>query len=75
MSGSGGDHDAKFLAGLLAGGAAMPLDRLIARVWPTGAADRTHPAATQWVRRWGPHRIAATPLPCACATGRCEVCN
>ena len=38
-------------------------------------ADGTHPAAREWVRRWGPAR-ALTALPdCACAAGRCGICN
>lgn len=45
------------------------------RPWPGGHADRTEPAALEWVRRWGPARLAATPLDCSCRRGRCAVCN
>jgi hypothetical protein len=37
--------------------------------------DRTAAAARDWVRRWGPHRLASLQLPCTCAVGRCRVCN
>jgi uncharacterized protein YgbK (DUF1537 family) len=45
------------------------------RTWPGGTADRTEPAALEWVRRWGPGRLTASPLDCSCEQGRCAVCN
>jgi hypothetical protein len=53
-------------------GASSPLGAHLA----TGSAnDRHEPAAAEWVRRWRPARAAA-PLPsCACAAGRCGICN
>ncbi len=45
------------------------------RAWPGGTADRTEPAALEWVRRWGPGRLTASPLDCSCEQGRCAVCN
>jgi hypothetical protein len=38
-------------------------------------ADRTLPAARDWVRRWGPSRTAAIVPDCSCAVGRCGLCN
>jgi hypothetical protein len=55
-------------------------DRLVAalirRCWPGGLADRTEPAAIEWVRRWGAG-VQRIPEPdaCACREGRCRVCN
>jgi len=37
--------------------------------------DHALPVAREWVRRWGPRPMVVTPPPCACATGRCTVCN
>jgi uncharacterized protein YgbK (DUF1537 family) len=48
---------------------------LARRSWPGGSADRSEPAALEWVRRWGPGRLTASPLDCSCAQGRCAVCN
>ncbi len=45
------------------------------RSWPGGTADRTEPPALEWVRRWGPGRLTASPLDCSCVEGRCAVCN
>jgi hypothetical protein len=54
-------------------------ERLSARLrnhcWPGGHGDRSDPAALEWVRRWGPSRLTAEPLPCSCVRGRCAVCN
>jgi len=54
-------------------------DRLIAALlghsWPGGHCDRTEHVALEWVRRWRPRPIAALPPVCACASGRCSVCN
>ena len=54
-------------------------DRLLVdlsrRSWPGGSADRSEPAALEWVRRWGPGRLTASPLDCSCEQGRCAVCN
>lgn len=43
--------------------------------WPGGMGDRSQPSALEWVRRWGPSRLTAEPLPCSCVQGRCSVCN
>jgi hypothetical protein len=48
---------------------------LTGRCWPGGAADRTEPAAHGWVRRWARSSAHAVVLDCACAHGRCAVCN
>jgi len=39
------------------------------------SADRSEPAARQWLRRWRPARAAAAVPVCSCTTGRCVVCN
>jgi hypothetical protein len=45
------------------------------RSWPGGADDHTEPIALGWLQQWHPSGPApATPL-CACASGRCLVCN
>jgi len=49
--------------------------RLFGGCWPGGMGDRTEPGALEWVRRWGPSRLTAEPLPCSCVQGRCAVCN
>jgi hypothetical protein len=55
--------------------------RMIARVygavWPGGPADRSQPAALEWVRRWRPrHPVGHGSIPaCGCPSGRCLVCN
>jgi hypothetical protein len=52
------------------------LTRMLERsAWPGGHADRTEPAALEWVRRWGPGRLTGELLDCSCAAGRCLVCN
>jgi hypothetical protein len=43
--------------------------------WPGGLADRTAPAALDWVRRWGPRGVVPPTPGCSCAHGRCAVCN
>jgi hypothetical protein len=48
--------------------------RLADRCWP-GGADRTEPAALEWLRRWGPRAAQPLPLACECRAGRCELCN
>ncbi len=45
------------------------------RCWPGGTDDRTEPSALPWVKRWGPARLTPVPPACACAEGRCHVCN
>jgi hypothetical protein len=37
--------------------------------------DRLLPGATEWLRRWGPHRVTADAPDCTCAAGRCAWCN
>ena len=51
------------------------MGELIDLSWPGGTADRTQPAALEWLRRWRPQRTAFTPRECACAVGRCSACN
>jgi hypothetical protein len=48
---------------------------ILRNCWPGGGEDRTQPAALAWVRRWRPERLGATLPACACAAGRCAVCN
>jgi hypothetical protein len=50
-------------------------ERLAARCWPGGSADRSEPVALNWVRRWHPARSAAALPVCSCHAGRCAVCN
>ena len=54
-------------------------DRLVSamfgRCWPGGPDDRADRGALEWVRRWGPRRVAPLSYPCSCAAGRCRVCN
>jgi hypothetical protein len=55
---------------------AMQLALRIGRhCWPGGHADRTTPAALEWVRRWGPRGVKPATPDCSCAHGRCAVCN
>ena len=39
------------------------------------AADRSEPAAREWVRRWRPQPAAVALPACSCALGRCASCN
>jgi hypothetical protein len=48
---------------------------LMGRHWPGGGADRTHPTALDWVRRWGPQRSGHALPSCSCAEGHCGLCN
>jgi hypothetical protein len=48
---------------------------MLRRCWPGGHADRSEPAALEWVRRWRPIRATAGLPACVCAAGRCAVCN
>ena len=49
---------------------------LVRGAWPGGPADRSNPAAAEWVRRWGPARLDRSQLAdCSCEIGRCTVCN
>lgn len=44
--------------------------------WPGGLADRTSPAAAEWVRRWHLTSEDHEYRPdCSCVAGRCRVCN
>jgi hypothetical protein len=69
------------ISALIASARSPQSQRMIARsagaVWPGGPADRTQPAALEWVRRWSPrHPVSADDIPaCGCARGRCQVCN
>ncbi|MEA2457493.1 MAG: hypothetical protein QOC95_465 [Thermoleophilaceae bacterium] len=49
---------------------------LVRGSWPGGTADRTLPAAAEWLRRWGPGNVERSYFEdCSCAAGRCAVCN
>jgi hypothetical protein len=49
---------------------------LMGGAWPGGHADRTYSSAAEWVRHWGPPRMREPYRnDCACAHGRCLVCN
>jgi hypothetical protein len=48
---------------------------IVRSCWPGGGEDRTQPAALAWVRRWRPEQLGAALPTCACAAGRCAVCN
>jgi len=70
-----------FIAGLVDGIATRPAEQerdltttLMRRCWPHGG-DGVEPVALQWLRRWRPMRLVYEPPECACATGRCGVCN
>jgi hypothetical protein len=44
--------------------------------WPGGTADRSSPAAAEWVRRWDPDGTGPSySANCSCSAGRCAVCN
>ena len=43
--------------------------------WPGGPADRSDPAALEWLRRWRPARSLSGLPACSCGAGRCAVCN
>jgi hypothetical protein len=55
-------------------GDARPLAHLRTRCWP-GGGDRLSRGAVAWLRGWGPHRTTLDAPACACAAGRCGVCN
>jgi len=48
---------------------------MLGRCWPGGSGDYAQPGALEWIRRWGPRRVAPLASPCSCAIGRCRVCN
>jgi|1185.fasta_scaffold2087971_2 hypothetical protein len=50
-------------------------DEALRRYQSHDRVDRTVPVASEWLRRWGPKRIRVTAPDCACAQGRCAVCN
>jgi hypothetical protein len=58
--------------------AALDTERLVSamlgRCWP-GGADRSVPAALEWVRLWGPRRMGPFTHACSCEVGHCQVCN
>ena len=56
-------------------GSRRAVRRLQADCWPGGSADRAEPAAMEWLSRWHPARAAAATPICACASGRCAICN
>jgi len=69
------------IPGLILAARSVETRRMLVRAaraaWPGGPSDRTEPAALEWVRRWRPrHPVSGADIPaCACATGRCLVCN
>jgi hypothetical protein len=69
------------IASLIRSAGSPQTARLLARAaratWPGGAHDRTQPTAREWVRRWRPrHPVTGADIPaCACAGGRCAICN
>jgi len=73
--------DARRIASLIQSAGARPaaetaaLARRLAGEWHPGRGDRTHPVAREWVRRWTPRTMPVTTPGCACAAGRCPVCN
>jgi hypothetical protein len=71
------DDISRLIASVRSVDATRMLARATRSAWPGGAADVTRPAALEWVRRWRPrHPVSGDQIPaCACATGRCLVCN
>jgi hypothetical protein len=51
------------------------VSRLSGACWPGGGSDRLEPAAVAWVKRWRPASAAIALPMCACAVGRCAICN
>jgi hypothetical protein len=51
-----------------------PLAAVVAARGP-GRADRSLPAAAEWLRRWRPQRLTAPAPSCTCGVGRCALCN
>jgi hypothetical protein len=43
--------------------------------WPGGTLDRRDPGGTESLRKWRPGGPAPALPACACAGGRCAVCN
>jgi hypothetical protein len=44
--------------------------------WPGRVEDRLDRGALEWLRRWAPARtVPGLVERCACAAGRCAVCN
>jgi hypothetical protein len=43
--------------------------------WPGGIPDRQDPGGMELLRRWRPGGAAPALPSCACARGRCAVCN
>jgi hypothetical protein len=39
------------------------------------STDTTDPTAREWLSRWGASGLQPKPQACACATGRCRICN
>src|SRR5204863_3181422 len=65
MEDQSGGADVGALIASLAKRSEFETQRLVSllrhRSWPGGVADRTEPAALEWVRRWGPSRLRTTP--------------
>jgi hypothetical protein len=47
----------------------------VASLLSGSSPDSTDPTARDWLRRWGTSGLQPKPLKCACATGRCRICN
>jgi hypothetical protein len=43
--------------------------------WPGGILDRREPRSAVSLRHWGPDAPALSLPVCACARGRCALCN
>jgi len=50
-------------------------DEALRRLRADDGADRSSPVASEWLRRWRPAPMPLALPDCACATGRCGVCN
>lgn len=49
--------------------------QLLSQAWPGGPVDRSEQTARGWVSRWRPRGPFPERIECACASGRCLVCN
>lgn len=55
--------------------AACRTPEVSARLALPDRGGRAVPVASEWLRRWGPKPVAPLAAECACAAGRCSVCN
>jgi hypothetical protein len=80
MNGPAREPSVPTIVASIQGRTARETDRLATMLrawcWPGDGSDRHEPSALEWVRRWGPARVAAQqPTACSCVQGRCAVCN